>query len=62
MKKFFASSKFVSLLLLLALVALLVLPTAGCGTNEPENLSERPWNSPASWETGGLPSSMNEGR
>jgi hypothetical protein len=33
----------------------------GCATNEAENLSERPWNSPRGWESG-LPSSMNEGR
>lgn len=40
---------------------LLTLPwIQGCATNE-ENLSERPWNTPRSWETG-LPSSMTEER
>jgi hypothetical protein len=46
------------LCLLLALVALWVM---GCATTESDNLSERPWNTPKTWETG-LPSSMNEGR
>ena len=44
------------LLLLLAAVAL-----SGCASTESDNLSERPWNSPKSWETG-LPSGMMEGR
>lgn len=33
---------------------------AGCATNE-ENLSERPWNTPKSWETG-LPTGLTEER
>ncbi|MCC6234715.1 MAG: hypothetical protein IT580_18885 [Verrucomicrobiales bacterium] len=42
-------------------VSVLSLPLLqGCATNE-ENLSERPWNTPRSWETG-LPSSMTEER
>lgn len=32
----------------------------GCATNE-ENLSERPWNTPKSWESG-LPAGMMEER
>jgi hypothetical protein len=44
--------------LLLALISLVV---GGCGSLEPENASARPWNSPATWETGGMPSSMTEG-
>jgi len=32
----------------------------GCAT-ETENLSERPWNAPKTWENG-LPSGMTEGR
>jgi hypothetical protein len=44
------------LLLLLGAVAL-----TGCASTEPENLSERPWNQPKSWETG-LPPGMTEGR
>jgi hypothetical protein len=52
-------------LLRLTLLALVLFGAAllftGCATTEPENLSERPWNSPRGWESG-LPSSMNEGR
>lgn len=42
--------------LLLALLA-----AGGCASTEPDNLSQRPWNTPKSWETG-LPSSIFEGR
>lgn len=45
---------------LLALASL-TLGLAGCSTTDSENLSARPWNSPRGWETGALPSSMNEG-
>ncbi len=45
---------------MLALVAAAVL--SGCAsTDDSENLSERPWNAPRSWEHG-LPSGMFEGR
>jgi hypothetical protein len=37
--------------LLLAFVAIL-LGVGGCTTNEPENASVRPWNSPQGWENG----------
>jgi len=57
--KFFVSSSFRALL---ALLALLALGTAGCSSTEPENVSSRPWNAPQGWETGGLPSSMTQGR
>jgi hypothetical protein len=43
------------------LLALTVLALGGCATTDSANLSERPWNSPKSWENG-LPSSMTEGR
>lgn len=34
----------------------------GCATtDDSENLSERPWNTPKSWE-GGMPAGMMEGR
>jgi hypothetical protein len=46
---------------LLLLLASATLGLIGCATTESENLSERPWNSPKSWETG-LPSGMMEGR
>jgi hypothetical protein len=45
--------------LLFFVVAVVML--SGCATTDSENLSERPWNSPKSWETG-LPSSITEGR
>ncbi|MBI3880966.1 MAG: hypothetical protein HY301_13020 [Verrucomicrobia bacterium] len=48
------------LLLALALTGPLVL--TGCMSDDAiEARSERPWNSPKSWENG-LPSSMTEGR
>lgn len=46
---------------LLLLLASLALGVIGCSTTESENLSSRPWNAPQGWETGALPSSMNEG-
>jgi hypothetical protein len=33
----------------------------GCATTEEDNLSERPWNAPKSWESG-LPQQMMQGR
>lgn len=43
---------------LLAL-ALLLGSATGCATSEPENISERPWNAPKSWEHG-LPTGMGQ--
>lgn len=38
------------------------LALSGCATtDDSENLSERPWNTPKAWE-GGLPMGMMEGR
>jgi hypothetical protein len=37
--------------LLLVFVAVL-LGISGCSTDEPENASVRPWNSPQGWENG----------
>jgi len=34
---------------------------SGCATADPDNVSQRPWNSPKGWETG-LPAGMFEGR
>jgi hypothetical protein len=45
--------------LLLSLVV--VSSWVGCATTENENLAERPWNAPKSWENG-LPPSILEGR
>jgi len=42
---------------LLLLLALSALCSGGCASTESENMSERPWSSPQSWETG-LPSGM----
>src|SRR5579862_4721468 len=36
--------------LLLLLLGVLLLGVAGCETNEPDNASVRPWNSPQGWE------------
>ena len=44
----------------LALIVLGALGLAGCASADSENLSERPWNSPKTWENG-MPSSINEG-
>ena len=45
---------------MLVLIAGLVT-LSGCITDEPENVSSRPWNSPRGFE-GGVPSSINEGK
>jgi hypothetical protein len=44
-----------------ACLAGLTLLLCGCATTETENLSERPWNAPKSWEHG-LPQGLFEGR
>jgi hypothetical protein len=50
-------------ILLLLLLVLTAIYSSGCGSLEAsDNASARPWNAPAKWETGGLPSSMTEGR
>jgi hypothetical protein len=51
-------SRFVWLLLVLAVLA---LAGTGCTTTEAENTSSRPWNAQKGWENG-FPSRMNEGR
>jgi hypothetical protein len=43
---------------LLLAVSALLLGAAGCATNEPDNASVRPWNTPQDWE-GGMPVDMN---
>lgn len=51
--------KLFSLLILCAALASLC---TGCATTDnPDNMSERPWNAQKGWEHG-LPSSINEGR
>lgn len=53
MRAFISSSRWV-LLLLLVVAA---VAGGGCASTEPDNVSEKPWNSPQGWETG-LPSGM----
>lgn len=45
----------------LLLVVALVLVSGCASTDDAENVSERPWNAPKSWEHG-MPSGMFEGR
>jgi len=45
----------------LLLIVLGALGLVGCASTDSENLSERPWNTPKTWENG-MPSSINEGR
>jgi hypothetical protein len=40
--------------LLLLLLGSVLVGVSGCETNEPENASVRPWNTPQGWE-GGIP-------
>ena len=47
--------------LLALLVVLAGLCFSGCASTESDNASARPWNAPQSWETGGLPSTLNQG-
>ncbi len=48
--------------LVLALCFLtLAVGFSGCATTDDENLTERPWNTPKTWETG-IPQSMQQGR
>jgi hypothetical protein len=42
------------LLLLLVLFALAGSLCGGCATDEPDNASVRPWNSPEGWQGGAL--------
>jgi hypothetical protein len=39
---------------LLVLGAMMLLGVGGCSTNEPQNASVRPWDTPQGWE-GGIP-------
>jgi len=57
MRQMLSSSR-IALALLLVLAA---LGLSACATNDPDNASVRPWNSPVGWENG-LPSTMTEGR
>lgn len=53
--------RFRSKVLLVSILTVLLAPfLPGCATND-ERLSERPWNTPKSWETG-LPTGMTDER
>jgi hypothetical protein len=43
------------------LLGVFVSLVAGCATDDPENISSRPWSAPKSWEHG-LPPEMFQGR
>lgn len=56
-------SKFLRSLLAAVVLATIAFGMTGCVSDqEPENLSEKPWNSPSDFGTGMLPSNINEGR
>jgi hypothetical protein len=55
-------SKLLRSLLAAIVLATIAIGMTGCATDEPENLSEKPWNSPAGFGNGMLPSNINEGR
>jgi hypothetical protein len=42
-------------------LTVLVFAFSGCATDDPDNVSARPWNHPRGWESG-LPPQMLEGR
>lgn len=44
-----------------AVLVLVAMGATGCKSNEPDNVSSRPWNSTEGWQ-GGFPSGLNEGR
>ncbi|HOX55458.1 MAG TPA: hypothetical protein P5205_01015 [Candidatus Paceibacterota bacterium] len=44
------------------LLVVVGLVSGGCATTESENLSERPWNAPQSWESGTAGSMFNQYR
>jgi hypothetical protein len=48
----------------LLLLALASVSLVGCATSraDQENISERPWNAPTSWQQGGPMSSVMEGQ
>jgi len=54
MKSWVSNSR-CAFLLLLVLAAVVL---GGCASTESDNLSQRPWNAPQTWENS-LPSSMN---
>lgn len=55
-------NRFIRAFLAAIVFATIAYGITGCATDEPENLSEKPWNSPAGFGNGMLPSNINEGR
>ncbi|MBI3417159.1 MAG: hypothetical protein HY043_17860 [Verrucomicrobia bacterium] len=58
MKRSPLASPRIAFALLLGAIAFVLI---GCATDDPDNLSARPWNTPKTWENG-LPSGLYEGR
>lgn len=55
--------KFLHSLLAAVVLATIALGMTGCVSDqEPENMSEKPWNTPGDFGNGMLPSNINEGR
>lgn len=48
-------------LLVTLILAGAVLSSTGCKTDDPDNVSARPWNSTEGWQSG-FPSTLNDGR
>jgi hypothetical protein len=56
-------SKLLRSLLAAVVLAAIAAGMTGCATDEADNLSEKPWNSPGDFGGNGmLPSTINEGR
>jgi hypothetical protein len=55
-------SKLLRSLLAAIVLATIAIGMTGCATDEPENMSEKPWNNSGGFGTGMLPSNINEGR
>jgi len=47
-------------LMLFLVLAAMVMFISGCATDEPDNASVRPWNSPEGWEGGMMGSMLND--
>lgn len=56
-------SKFLRCFLAAVVLATIAVGMTGCVSDqEPENMSEKPWNTPGDFGNGMLPSNINEGR
>lgn len=57
----FRRSRLFSVLLLILLVLIVLIPVTGC-VGPTENLADRPWNAPQSWEGSAIPGAVFQGR